>query len=160
MPLAVAVLHVPEPERVLEIACGDAEGVLFLAREYPGARIRGVDRRGEVVRQATARVGLDPEGRVAFKQAPPSSLPYPDEMFDLVVQARGSLWAAEVVRVLRPGGHLIYVERPGWRLRPWPRPVKRGLARLGFEQIWAESLADGRAAYVGCLRAPGDLVRQ
>jgi SAM-dependent methyltransferase len=159
-PLAAAVLHVPVPERALEIECADAEGVLFLAREYPSARVRGIDRSAEAVRRATARVGLDPEGRAVFKQGKPRSLPFPDEMFDLVVQTRGALWAGEVVRVLRPGGHLIYIESPRWPLRPRPRSMSRGLARLGFEQRWAEDLVDRRAVYVGCLRAPDELVRQ
>ena len=100
-PLAAAVLHVaPAPERVLEIECGAGDATLFLAREYPTARVRGVDRSEENVRAATARIGLDPEGRVAFKVGGPRSLPYPDDFFDLVVEVDG-----------RP---------PGWRDRPGP----------------------------------------
>ncbi|MGB7589331.1 MAG: class I SAM-dependent methyltransferase [Solirubrobacterales bacterium] len=108
-PLATAVLDVPSnPERILEIGCGEGDGVLFLAREYPSARIRGVDSSADAIRGAVARVGLDPEGRVAFKQGRPSSLPYPDGFFDLVVQSDGRLRMREVARVLRPGGHLIF----------------------------------------------------
>jgi SAM-dependent methyltransferase len=114
--------------------------------------VRGVDRSEAAVRQAIARVGLDPEGRVAFKHGRPRSLPYPDDMFDLVAQIRGVLWGREVVRVLRPGGHLIYVESPRWRwLRTRPRNLSRGLARLGFEQAWG-SAADGGSVFVGRLR--------
>lgn len=149
--LATAVLHVPQPERALEIGCGEGDGVLFLAREFPSARVRGVDRSAEVVRRAVARVGLDPEGRVAFKQGKPRSLPYPDEMFDLVVQTRGVLWAGEVVRVLQPGGHLIYIETPRWSWLPLrPHSLSRGLSRHGFEQVWLGK-EDGRARYVGRL---------
>ena len=47
-PLAAAVLRVvPAPERVLEVECGEGEGVLFLAREFPVARVRGVDSSSE-----------------------------------------------------------------------------------------------------------------
>jgi ubiquinone/menaquinone biosynthesis C-methylase UbiE len=119
--LAAAVLHLPgRPERVLEIACGSGDGVLFLAREYPAARVRGVDPSEAAIAAAVARVGLDPEGRVAFKRGKARALPYPDEFFDLVAQARGRLHAAEIARVLRPGGHLILVgerRRLDWRLR-------------------------------------------
>jgi ubiquinone/menaquinone biosynthesis C-methylase UbiE len=116
--LAAAVLHLPErPERILEVGCGDGERVLFLAREYPGARVRGVDPSEEAIRKAVARVGLDPEGRVAFKPGRSRSLPYPDEFFDLLAQAGGSLHLGEIERVLRPGGHLILIGQ--WRWLDW-----------------------------------------
>ena len=107
-PLAAAVLRVePPPERVLEVDCGDGDATLFLAREFPSARVRGVDRSADRIRAATARVGLDPEGRVAFKVGRRRALPYPDDFFDLVAAVDGRPSAAEAARVLRPGGHLI-----------------------------------------------------
>jgi ubiquinone/menaquinone biosynthesis C-methylase UbiE len=116
--LAAAVLHVPaRPERVLEIGCGRGERALFLAREYPSARVRGVDASEEAIREAVSRVGLDPEGRVAFKQGRPRALPYPDDFFDLVAQAGDSLRPDEIARVLRPDGYLVLVGR--WRWLDW-----------------------------------------
>jgi ubiquinone/menaquinone biosynthesis C-methylase UbiE len=116
--LAAAVLHVPtRPERVLEIGCDSGERVFFLAREYPSARIRGVDPAEEAIREAVSRVGLDPEGRVAFKLGRSRSLPYPDGFFDLVAQAGRSLHPGEIERVLQPGGHLILIGQ--WRWLDW-----------------------------------------
>jgi SAM-dependent methyltransferase len=145
-PLAAAALRVgPAPERVLEIECGDGDGALFLAREFPAARVRGVDRSEEQVRAATARVGLDPEGRVAFKRGSPGSLPYPDGFFDLVVEVDGRPAVAEIARVLRPGGYLILVRSQdaealagvgGWLLR-------RRLARQRIELIESSPAGDG-----------------
>lgn len=141
--LAAAVLHVPSrPERVLEIGCGDGEGVLFLAREFLGARVRGVDASAEAIEAAVARVGLDPEGRVAFKRGQPRDLPYPDGFFDLVAQRGGRLHPAEIARVLRPDGHLALIGE--WRWLDW---------RLGkhcFEPV-ASGEAEGESFHVARL---------
>lgn len=116
--LAAAVLHRRTgPERILEIGCGEGDGVLFLAREFPSARVRGVDPSEETIRHAVSRIGLDPEGRVAFKPGTPRNLPYPDGFFDLVAQRGGRLHPGEIARVLRAGGQLILVGR--WRWLDW-----------------------------------------
>jgi ubiquinone/menaquinone biosynthesis C-methylase UbiE len=125
--LATAVLDVPAPERALVYGCGDGEPVLFLAREFPSARVRGTDTSAERVRAASARVGLDPEGRVVFKQSTPRRLPFPDQFFDLVVVFEGRPAPSEVERVMRPEAHLILASSPpaGWlgsiRQRRWQR---------------------------------------
>jgi SAM-dependent methyltransferase len=153
-PLAAAVLRVsPPPERVLEIECGDGDGALFLAREFPAARVRGVDRSADRVRAATARVGLDPEGRVAFKQGRPGALPYPSDFFDLVVAVDGRPRVAEIVRVLRPGGHLILACRRGDDALGGVagRLARRRLARHGVEPLESSAAGDGSFS-VGRLR--------
>jgi ubiquinone/menaquinone biosynthesis C-methylase UbiE len=147
-PLAAAVLHVGDPERILQVECGDGDAVLFLAREFPSARVRGVDSSAESIRRAAGRVGLDPEGRVAFKQGSPRSLPFPADHFDLlaVVDARPA--PAEVARVLRPGGFLALASTraaatpPGWR----GKLLRRRFSRLAFESIWTEPAGDGSFA--------------
>lgn len=125
--LARAVLDVPAPERALVCGCGDGEPVLFLAREFPSARVRGTDPSAEQVRAASARVGLDPEGRVAFKQSTHRRLPFPDDFFDLVVIFEGRPAPSEIARVMRPEAQLILASSPpaGWlgglRQRLWRR---------------------------------------
>ena len=122
------MLRLPEPpERILEIGCGSGDGVFFLAREFPAARVRGVDASDEAVAAAVARVGLDPEGRVAFKQGGARRLPYPADHFDLVVQAGGGLHPGAIAKVLHPGGRLILTGR--WRLLDWR------LRSAGFEAL-------------------------
>jgi SAM-dependent methyltransferase len=144
-PLAAAVLHVGDPERILQVECGDGDGALFLAREFPSARVRGVDSSEEAVRRAAARIGLDPEGRIAFKQGRPRSLPFPGDHFDLLAALDAAPAPGEAARVLRPGGFLALASTsagaspPGWR----GRLLRRRLAHLGFEPIWSEAAGEG-----------------
>ncbi|MGN6663176.1 MAG: class I SAM-dependent methyltransferase [Solirubrobacterales bacterium] len=159
-PLAAAVLHVGEPERILQVKCGDGEGALFLAREFPRARVRGVDPSAEAVRRATARVGLDPEGRVAFKQGGPRTLPFPDDHFDLLAAVDARPSASEAARVLRPGGYLALAAAAAPTAPPGlgGRLFRRWLVRRGFEPIWCERAGDG-SFLVTRLRGGGPAAR-
>lgn len=152
-PLAAAVLHVDRsPERVLDVGCGTGEDTLFLAREFPQARVRGVDLSEAMISAAVAKVGLDPEGRIAFKLGDAAALPYPDESFDLVAQLNMPPFFAEMVRVLRPGGHVIVAASWGSRTPYYTRPA---LLRWKFLQRGVEPAEIGEAGagtfYVGRL---------
>ncbi len=140
-PLAAAALHVGDPERILQLQCGDGEGALFLAREFPRARVRGIDASEDAVRRASARVGLDPEGRVAFKVASGRLLPFPDDHFDLIALLDGRPPIAETARILRPSSHLIVASShnpsPAGRLLRWR------LAHHRFEAVLSERAGDG-----------------
>jgi ubiquinone/menaquinone biosynthesis C-methylase UbiE len=159
-PLATAALHVGDPERILQIQCGEGDGALFLAREFPRASVRGVDADEAAIRRASGRVGLDPEGRVAFKAGGPRKLPFPDDLFDLVATVDAEPAPREVARVLRPGGFLIVVSSAGGgpggglgaRLRGWR------LRRRGIEPIWTEAVGEGGYA-VSRLRGGGPPAR-
>jgi SAM-dependent methyltransferase len=144
-PLAAAVLHVGTPERILQIECGEGEAALFLAREFPSARVRGVDGSAEAIRRAASHVGLDPEGRLAFKQGRPRSLPFPDDHFDLLAAIDARPGLAEAARVLRPGGFLALAATGSPQvLRGLGGGLfRRRLARRGFESIWAEAAGEG-----------------
>lgn len=145
MPLAAAVLLVPPPERALLIGCGEGEPAFFLAREFPGARVRAVDRSAQRVRAAQARIGLDPEGRVAFKQARRRSLPYPDEFFDLVARVEGGVAPAELARILRPNGYFIHApdHAPRFAASALERLLEWRLAQHYFEIRQSGEAGDG-----------------
>lgn len=144
-PLAAAVLHVGDPERILQVECGDGEGTLFLSREFPSARVRGVDRSADAIRAATARVGLDPEGRLAFKQGEPRSLPFPGDHFDLLVALDARPAIKEAARVLRPGGFLALADSRQERVAAGlgGKLLRWRFGRAGFEPIWDEAAGDG-----------------
>ena len=145
-PLAAALLHVrPEPERALDIGTGLGDGALLVAREFPRARVRGVDLSEEMVRRAQDRIGLDPEGRVAFKVADASKLPYVDESFDLTTQLNMPPFFAETARVLRPGGFAIVAASWGSET-PFYTPdavLERGFRKAGLEKLERGEAAEG-----------------
>jgi ubiquinone/menaquinone biosynthesis C-methylase UbiE len=144
-PLAAAVLHVPAPERALVIGCGDGEAALFLAREFPSARVRGVDSSADRVQAATVRVGLDREGRIAFKHGSPRALPYPDGFFGLVTQLDGRPRLAEIARVLGSDGRLILARSRPLRVAAEARErlLRARLARHGLVPIRSERAGNG-----------------
>lgn len=144
-PLAAATLHVPAPERVLVVGCGDGDAALFLAREFPAARIRGLDPSPARIRAAAGRIGLHPEGRIAFKVGKASALPYPDGFFDLAVLVDGRPDSGEIARVLSPNGHLILARTRGRGVlaRPRERLCRHRLARRGIRPLRAERAGDG-----------------
>ena len=132
--LATAVLEVGRaPERILDLGCGTGAGTLFLSREFPRASVRGVDLSPEMVALAAAKVGLDPEGRVAFRQADAARLPFADESFDLVTQVNMPVFFAEIGRVLRPGGSVVIAHSlgPDPPFSPPEGPLRRRFSRRG-----------------------------
>jgi SAM-dependent methyltransferase len=144
--LATATMRVEgQPERVLDVGCGTGEGTLFLAREFPAARVRGIDISEEMIRIAQGKVGLDPEGRVAFRVADAAALPYDEDSFDLVAQLNMPVFFAEIARVLRPAGHAIVAASWGDRTPFYTPPavLERGFRRHGLETIDAGEGGEG-----------------
>jgi SAM-dependent methyltransferase len=144
-PLAAGLVKVAAPERALEIGTGTGTGALLIAREFPQARVRGVDISEEMVRRAKKRVGLDPEGRVAFRVADASSLPYDDDSFDLVAELNMPPFFAEIARVLRSGGFVVHASSWGDATPFWtPDAVlQRRFERHGVSQVFAGGASAG-----------------
>jgi SAM-dependent methyltransferase len=115
--------HVPEAELrilndvtgkdVLEAGCGTAYWSAWLARR--GASVVGLDnspKQLETARLLQKEHGLD----FPLHLGTAESMPFEGESFDLVISEYGAsiwcdpyLWIPEAVRVLRPGGKLIFL---------------------------------------------------
>ena len=97
----------------VELGCGTAYISAWLARR--GARPVGIDitpAQLETARRMQAEFGLD----FPLLEASAEDVPLPDESFDLAISEYGaSIWAdpyrwiPEAARLLRPGGHLVFL---------------------------------------------------
>lgn len=108
------------PRRVLDLACGTGDVTIHLASIFPGAEIVGADLSAgmlDVARRKIAKLPQEVASRVSFVQADALNLPYDNKEFDAITIAYGvrnfeNLKAgyAEMLRVLKPGGHLCVIE--------------------------------------------------
>jgi SAM-dependent methyltransferase len=106
----VASAEVAPGEDVLDVATGTGHAALAASRV--GARVTGIDYVPallDVARRRAAAERLD----VEFVEAPAEHLPFADGSFDVAVSAIGVMFvadhdraAAELVRVVRPGGRI------------------------------------------------------
>ncbi|WP_338101579.1 phthiotriol/phenolphthiotriol dimycocerosates methyltransferase [Mycobacterium ulcerans] len=107
-------------KRVLEVSCGHGGGASCLTRTLHLASYTGLDLNRAGIKLCQRRhnlPGLD------FVRGDAENLPFEDESFDVVLNVEAShcyphfsRFLAEVVRVLRPGGYLLYTDlRPSMR---------------------------------------------
>jgi SAM-dependent methyltransferase len=142
-----------EPRRILELGTGTGAGARMLARRFPAARVAAVDLSAEMVDAARAKAGELGE-RIEFAAADAAELPFDDGSFDLVVQLNVPLYADEIARVLRSGGHAVVASSLG-AATPYYTPeglLRRRLARAGIGDVTTG--AAGRGTYVIAERAP------
>lgn len=94
--------------RVLDVACGTGNTAIPAARA--GARVVGVDIAPNSLEQARQRAAA--EGlKVDFEEGDAEALRFPDSAFDVVITMFGAMFAprpervaAELLRVVKPGG--------------------------------------------------------
>jgi ubiquinone/menaquinone biosynthesis C-methylase UbiE len=105
-------------KKVLEPSCGHGGGAAYLMKTLRPASYTGLDfnpRGVEFAKRRHPLPGLD------FVHGDAEDLPFPDQLFDVVLNVEAShayphfdRFLDEVVRVLRPGGHFLYVDFRGF----------------------------------------------
>lgn len=129
------------PRRILDVGTGSGAAARYVAGRWPDAEVTAVDLSPEMVAEAERRGG--PRERYVVADA--SRLPFPDGTFDLVVQVNVIPFAAELARVVAPGGSVAVSYTRGARTPIWV-PLERieaELARFGVGN--ARSAAVGEA---------------
>lgn len=90
-----------EGTEVLDVACGRAAPLFFLAESF-GVTGAGVDAAPSLVAEAEERARAEGLGeRLHFQSAPVDDLPYRDETYDVVIGELGLAAAADPARIVR-----------------------------------------------------------
>lgn len=164
-------------QEVLVAACGTGVTAEYFADEF-GVLVSAVDEDPLLIERAEARTrGKGLGGRVQFQSASMDALPYRDGVFDVVVAELGATASvepeeaiAELVRVTRPGGHVVLVHLV-WKAAVEPerketlarhlgaRPLmmvelKRNLRRLGVTNLHSEAWSDDGTAFRADAKKP------
>jgi ubiquinone/menaquinone biosynthesis C-methylase UbiE len=101
-------------KNVLEASCGHGGGASYLARTLQPQRYTALDLNPAGIRFCKQRHHVD---GLVFVQGDAENLPFEPNTFDAVINVEAShcypafpRFLAEVARVLRPGGHLLYAD--------------------------------------------------
>lgn len=112
----VTAAEVAPGELVLDVGCGTGNTSIAAARA--GARVTGVDLTPRMLEGARAAVAREGAGACTFLEGDVQALPLPDAAFDVALSTFGCMFApdhartaAELVRVVRPGGRIGFT---GW----------------------------------------------
>jgi SAM-dependent methyltransferase len=126
-------------KQVLEVSCGHGGGASYLVRTLRPASYTGLDLNPagiDFCRKRHNLPGLD------FVHGNAENLPFDDQSFDAVINIEAShcyprfpRFLAEVARVLRPGGHFLYVDvRRRERLPEWEAALADAPVRMVSRQ--------------------------
>ncbi len=140
--LDLAKAAVAGAQDILDVATGGGEVFSSLA-PFPG-RARAVE--GYVPNLAVARRRLEPLGVEVFQGNTRSGMPFGDGVFDLVISRHGGFRAAEMHRILRPGGMFLTQQVGGDNLADL---VAVFGARLAYPDNTLERVCDELTA-LGC----------
>ncbi len=155
---AVAATALPRQGILLDVCTGTADVALEAARQFPHARIVGVDFSRPMVALGAAKIERARLGeRVRLQLAPAEALPFGDDSFDAATVAFGLRnvpdrvrGLREMRRVVRPGGRAVVLE-----FTTPPHPLLRRVYLWYFHRVlpWIGRLVSGHPSAYSYLPA-------
>jgi ubiquinone/menaquinone biosynthesis C-methylase UbiE len=125
---------------VIDLGCGTGLSSRPLIER--GANVVGVEPDSEMLARAEAALG----DRARFQLGRAEQLPLPDRSVDLVVAAQAAHWfeepeaGNEILRVLRPGGHIAYIWKYPTPETPYTYLVDEIATRLTGKSLLAGAM--------------------
>ena len=148
IPLEAALDHLEHsPSRALDLGTGTGKGARVLARRFPRAEVVGVDLSSAMVEEAKRLLPAELHGRVSFRVADASVLPFEDGSFELVALLNMIPFFEELARVTAPGGSIVVASSSGPETPIYvpPATLRARLARLGFDRFEEIRAGEGTA---------------
>lgn len=128
----------PAHSRILEIGCGTGRTACYTAAQ--GHDVTGIDIRSDMIAKAKMRAEKE-NVQVTFLEGDASSLPFPDESFDVILVESVSIFTdtakalSEYRRVLRTGGQLF--DREMVQRQPMPTEINEEITQFfQVEKLW------------------------
>jgi ubiquinone/menaquinone biosynthesis C-methylase UbiE len=125
---------------VVDLGCGTGLSSLPLIER--GANVIGIEPDAEMLARAEVALG----DRARFQRGRAEELPLPDASVDLVVAAQAAHWfeephaGDEILRVLRPGGHVAFVWKSPTPETPYTYLVDEIATRLTGRSLLAGAI--------------------
>ena len=148
VPLAAALERVETaPGRILDLGTGTGKAARVVARLFRDAAVEAVDLAPAMVEEAQRLLSGELAGRVHFRVADASALPYEREAFDLVVLQNMIPFFDELARVTAPGGAVViaFSWGPETPIYVPPETLRERLDAVGFGSFEEVAAGSGSA---------------
>ncbi len=107
----VRISNISSGDQVLDVACGTGNTAITARRMVPNIKVTGIDFTSDLLAQAKDQAILAEVEDIEWKKGNVESLPFEDEIFDVVLSSFGHMFAPhpqiaikEMIRVTKPGG--------------------------------------------------------